>query len=119
MRWSRLSVGGNCVWSGTKHPQQAREFARFYSTEGAQLAAKSRNAIPALKSAAETAQFPPVMMDALKYSRLDNPWGYAFWDEFNQKAFFETTDAVALGRLAPADAARLIEALGTKLLSAR
>lgn len=119
VRWSRLSVGGNCVWSGTKHPQQAREFARFYSVEGAKLAAKGRNAISALKSAAETAQFPPVMMDALKYSRLDNPWGYTFWDEFNQKAFFETTDAVALGRLAPADAARLIEAVGTKLLSAR
>ena len=27
VRWSRLSVGGNCVWSGTKHPQEAWEFA--------------------------------------------------------------------------------------------
>ncbi|HVM60196.1 MAG TPA: sugar ABC transporter substrate-binding protein [Verrucomicrobiae bacterium] len=118
VRWSRLSIGGNCVWSGTKHPQEAAEFARFYSTEGAMVAAQSRNAIPALRSAADSAQFPPVMKDALKYSRLDNPWGYAFWDEFNQKAFFETTDAVALGRLAPADAARDIEKLGKILLHA-
>jgi len=116
VRWSRLSVGGNCVWSGTKHPQEAWEFARFYSTEGARIAAKSRNAIPALKVAAASAQFPPVMMEALKYSHLDNPWGYAFWDEFNQKAFFETTDAVALGRLAPTAAAQAIESLGNDLL---
>ncbi len=118
VRWSRLSIGGNCVWSGTKHPQEAAEFARFYSTEGAMIAAKSRNAIPALKAAAAIAQFPPAMMEALKYSHLDNPWGYAFWDEFNQKAFFETTDAVALGRLAPADAAQAIESLGNELLQA-
>jgi multiple sugar transport system substrate-binding protein len=116
VRWSRLSVGGNCVWSGTKHPQEAWEFARFYSTEGAKIAAKSRNAIPALQVAAASAQFPLVMMEALKYSHLDNPWGYAFWDEFNQKAFFETTDAVALGQLAPAVAAQTIESLGNGLL---
>ncbi len=117
LRWSRLSVGGHCVWSRTKHPQEAWEFVKFYSTEGAKLAARSRNAIPALKAAAEVAQFPPAMMAALTYSRLDNPWGYAFWDEFNQKAFFETTDAVALGRVTPADALRSIEALGNSLLS--
>jgi multiple sugar transport system substrate-binding protein len=116
VRWSRLSVGGNCVWSGTKHPQEAWEFARFYSTEGAKIAAKSRNAIPALQVAAASAQFPLAMMEALKYSHLDNPWGYAFWDEFNQKAFFETTDAVALGQLAPAAAALSIESLGNGLL---
>jgi multiple sugar transport system substrate-binding protein len=118
VRWSRLSIGGNCVWNGTKHPEEAAEFARFYSTEGAMMAGKSRNAIPALKTAAATAQFPPAMMEALKYSHLDNPWGYAFWDEFNQKAFFETTDAVALGRLAPADAAQVVESLGSSLLQA-
>ena len=116
VRWSRLSVGGNCVWSGTKHPQEAWEFARFYSTEGAKIAAKSRNAIPALQVAAASAQFPSAMMEALNYSHLDNPWGYAFWDEFNQKAFFETTDAVALGQLAPAAAAQTIESLGNDLL---
>jgi multiple sugar transport system substrate-binding protein len=114
--WSRLSVGGNCVWSGTKHPQEAWEFTRFYSTEGAMMAAKSRDAIPALKAASTAAQFPPAMMAALEYSHLDNPWGYAFWDEFNQKAFFETADAVALGRLAPADAVRAMESLGNELL---
>lgn len=118
VRWSRLSIGGNCVWSGTKHPQEAAEFARFYSTEGAMAAAKSRNAIPALKAAADTAQFPSAMMKALEYSHLDNPWGYAFWDEFNQKAFFETTDAVALGHLAPEDAAQAVESLGNSLLKA-
>jgi multiple sugar transport system substrate-binding protein len=118
VRWSRLSIGGNCVWRGTKHPQEAAEFARFYSTEGAMLAATSRDAIPALKAAAATAQFPPAMMDALKYSHLDNPWGYAFWDEFNQKAFFEIADAVALGRLTPADAARAMESSGNELLQA-
>jgi len=119
VRWSRLSIGGNCVWSGTKHPREAAEFARFYSTEGAMIAAQSRNAILALKAAADSGQFPPAMKDALEYSHLDNPWGYAFWDEFNQKAFFEITDAVALGRLAPAEAAKEIETLGNGLLQAR
>ena len=119
VRWSRLSVGGNCLWSGTKHPQEAWDFARFYSTDGAMIAANSRDAIPALKSAAAAAQFPPTMMDALKYSHLDNPWGYTFWDEFNQKAFFETTDAVALGKLAPSDAARAVESIGNDLLRPR
>jgi multiple sugar transport system substrate-binding protein len=119
VRWSRLSVGGNCVWSKTKHSQEAWEFVKFYSTEGAKLAAQSRNAIPALKAGADAAQFPPAMMTAMSYSHLDNPWGYAFWDEFNQKAFFETTDGVALGRLTPADALRSIEALGNKLLATR
>jgi ABC-type glycerol-3-phosphate transport system substrate-binding protein len=116
VRWSRLSVGGNCIWSGTKHPQEAWEFAQFYSTEGAKIAAKSRNAIPALKMAAASAQFPPAIMEALEYSHLDNPWGYAFWDEFNQKAFFETTDAVALGQITPATAAQAIESIGNGLL---
>jgi ABC-type glycerol-3-phosphate transport system substrate-binding protein len=116
LRWSRLSVGGNCVWSGTKHPQEAWEFAQFYSTEGARIAAKSRNAIPAWKVAAASAQFPAAMMEALGYSHLDNPWGYAFWDEFNQKAFFETADAVAVGQITPAAAAQTIEAFGSSLL---
>jgi multiple sugar transport system substrate-binding protein len=114
-RWSRLSVGGNCVWAGTKHPREAREFVEFYSTDGARLAAASRNAIPALRSAAEAAQFPPVMLAALEYSRLDNPSGYTFWDEFNQKAFVETAEAVALGRTTPAEALRSIEAFGNEL----
>ncbi len=119
VRWSRLSVGGNCVWSGSKHPQEAWQFVEFYSTRGAGLGANSRNAIPALKDAAKTSQFPSAMLQALEYSRLDNPWGYIFWDEFNQKAFVETTDAVALGRVSPAEALRSVEALGNKLLAAR
>jgi multiple sugar transport system substrate-binding protein len=119
VRWSRLSVGGNCIWAGTQHPREAWEFVRFYSTEGAKIGAASRNAIPALKAAAEISTFPPVMLHAREYSRLDNPWGYAFWDEFNQKGFVETTDAVALGQMSPADAMHSIEALGNKLLTGR
>ena len=80
------------------------------------IAAKSRDAIPALKAASAVAQFPAAMMEALKYSHLDNPWGHAFWNEFNQKAFFEATDAVALGRLAPTDAAQVMESLGKSVL---
>ncbi len=117
VRWSRLSVGGNCIWSGTKHRQEAWEFVEFYSTEGARLAAASRNAIPALKSAAATAQFPPVMLDALRYSRLDNPWGYAFWDEFNQRAFVEVPEAVALGKTEPTEALRSIDKIGNGLIA--
>jgi ABC-type glycerol-3-phosphate transport system substrate-binding protein len=116
VRWSRLSIGGNCIWSGTKHPQEAWAFAQFYSTEGAKIAARSRNAIAALKVAAAAAQFPQAMLEALPYSHLDNPWGYAFWDEFNQRAFFETTDAVALGQITPTTAAQAIESIGNGLL---
>jgi len=97
-------------------PRVSGILERWNYQEGAKIAAKSRNAIPALQVAAASAQFPPVMMEALKYSHLDNPWGYAFWDEFNQKAFIETTDAVALGRLAPTAAAQAIESLGNDLL---
>jgi multiple sugar transport system substrate-binding protein len=117
VRWSRLSVGGHCIWSGSKHPQEAWQFVQFYSTRGAQLAGSSRNAVPALRDAAETSQFPSVMLQALDYSRLDNPSGFVFWDELNQKAFVETTDAVALGRVSPAEALRSIEAVGNKLLA--
>jgi multiple sugar transport system substrate-binding protein len=119
LRWSRLSVGGNCIWRGTKHPREAEEFVEFYSNEGAKLAASSRNAIPALRSAAEAAKLPPVMLDALKYSRLDNPWGYAFWDEFNQRAFVETAEAVALGRVSATGALWSMETFGNELLRLR
>jgi multiple sugar transport system substrate-binding protein len=116
VRWSRLSVGGNCIWAGTHHPREAWEFVKFYSMEGAKIAASSRNAIPALKVAAEASSFPPVMLQAREYSWLDNPWSYAFWDEFNQKAFVEITDAVALGQTSPADALSSIAILGDRLL---
>jgi len=119
LRWSRLSVGGNCVWRGTKHRREAEEFVEFYSSEGAKLAASSRNAIPALRSAAAAANFPPVMLEALSYSRLDNPWGYAFWDEFNQRAFVETAEAVALGQLSAAAALQSMESFGNQLLRLR
>jgi multiple sugar transport system substrate-binding protein len=119
LRWSRLSVGGNCIWRGTKHPREAEEFVEFYSTEGAKLAASSRNAIPAFRSAAAAAKFPPVMLEALQYSRLDNPWGYAFWDEFNQRSFVETAEAVALGRLSATDALQSMESFGNELLRLR
>ena len=119
LRWSRLSIGGNCVWRGTKHRREAEQFVEFYSTEGAKLAASSRNAIPALRNAAEVAKFPPVMLEALNYSRLDNPWGYAFWDEFNQRAFVETAEAVALGRVSSTDALRSMEGFGNQLLRLR
>jgi multiple sugar transport system substrate-binding protein len=117
VRWSRLSVGGNCIWSGTKHPAEAWAFVKFYSTEGAKIAASRRNAVPALKAAAEVAAFPPSMMRALSHSHLDNPWGYSFWDEFNQKAFTQTADAVAQGQVTPEKAAASIEALGSELIS--
>ncbi len=117
VRWSRLSVGGNCIWSGTKHPREAWEFVQFYSTQGALIAAAARNAIPAANAAARASNMPPVMLDALNYSRLDNPWGYAFWDEFNQKAFVEIPEAVALGRVSPADALRSMEDFGNDLIA--
>jgi hypothetical protein len=56
------------------------------------------------------------MLQAREYSWLDNPWSYAFWDEFNQKAFVEITDAVALGQTSPADALSSIAILGDRLL---
>lgn len=116
-RWSRLSIGGHCIWAGTKHPEAAWAFVKFYSTEGAKIAATRRNAVPALVAASDAAEFPASMKQALTYSRLDNPWGYSFWDEFNQKAFTQTTDAVALGAIAPDEAIRAIETLGNELLS--
>jgi multiple sugar transport system substrate-binding protein len=116
-RRSRLSIGGHCIWAGTKHPEEAWAFVKFYSTEGARIAASRRNAVPALVAASDAAEFPPVMKQALTYSRLDNPWGYSFWDEFNQKSFEQTADAVTLGTLSPEDATRTIEQLGNALVS--
>jgi multiple sugar transport system substrate-binding protein len=116
-RWSRLSVGGNCVWRGTRHPREAREFVRFYSLEGAKFATANRNAIPASRAVAEQANFPVVLLEALKYSRLDNPWGYTFWDEFNQRVFTETAEAVALGRSSPAAGLAAIEKAGNAFLA--
>jgi hypothetical protein len=112
VRWSRLSVGGNCVWSGTKHPRETWDFVKFYSTEGAKLSASARNAIPAFKAAAQMAALPAVAKDALAYSHLDNPWGFTWWDEFNQKALVTVPEGLALGHLAPDEAAVFMQALG-------
>ncbi len=116
LRWSRLSIGGNCIWKGTKHTEEAWKFAMFYSQEAARLTASHRNAIPAIQPGSNNLIFPEEMVAAIQYSRLDNPWGYIFWDEFNQKAFVETADAVALGSILVNDALGVMKQTGAKFL---
>lgn len=101
VRWSRLSVAGICVSSGTKHPREAWEFAKFVSTKGARLAVK----------------LPPVAREALADSHLDNPWGFAGWDEFYRRAFVVLPEGIVLGHIEPDEAALLMQGQGEELLT--
>lgn len=123
-RYSRLAVGGNCIWGNSPHFAEAWEFVKFYSSEPAQrILARARNAVPAHKVVAESESFlrkPPEHVDVLissrAYSHLDNIHNLSFWDEFNQRAFTEITDQLLLGKITVEQAVEQMEKFGRELM---
>jgi len=123
-RYSRLAVGGNCIWANSPHFAEAWEFVKFYSSEPAQrIFAHGRAGVPAVKVVAESADClrkPPehvnVLIDSRAYSHLDNTHGHPFWDEFNRIAFIEITGQLLEGKLDVETALSDIEAVGKELL---
>jgi ABC-type glycerol-3-phosphate transport system substrate-binding protein len=122
-RYSRLAVGGNCIWANSPQFKEAWEFVKFYSSEKAQrILARGRNAVPAYKTVAESAEFlrkPPENIDVLissrAYSHMDNIHNLTFWDEFNHRCFTEITDQLLLGKLTVDEAVEQMEKVGREL----
>ncbi|HRZ86892.1 MAG TPA: sugar ABC transporter substrate-binding protein [bacterium] len=91
-RSSRLAVGGNCIYAGTKHPKEAWELVKFFSSEEAlRTAGASRNCVPAMISVARSDVFmhePPkhvaVFVDAIRDSAMENP-RMEYWFEYVDK----------------------------------
>lgn len=100
-RYSRLAVGGNAIYSGTRHPEEAWAFVKFFSGEkGSRICGASRNCVPALRSVAESPVFrysPPAgiqsVIDSIGHSQLEN-YGLLTWDEFFNKSFKAETDKI-------------------------
>lgn len=103
-RYSRLAVGGNCIYAGTKHPKEAWEFVKFLSgREGEIISGMSGNCVPAMKEVAysDAFLFPPpenarLFVDSIEYSESDNP-GLAVWEEFYQRIVQENIDKILCG----------------------
>lgn len=106
-RFSLLAVGGHCIPVDSKHPDEAWEFVKFFSSvEGQRLLGIQKNCVPAIKEIAlDTACFlspPPenikVFIDALEYSYLDvptKPWN----SEFFSKVYSPIFEEINLGRI--------------------
>lgn len=101
LRYSRLAVGGNCIYRETRHPEEAWAFVKFFSgEEGSRICGSTRNGVPALKKMAVSPEFlytPPahvqVLVDSIRFSQIEN-YGLINWDEFFQKSFKAETDKV-------------------------
>lgn len=109
LRYSRLAVGGNCIYQKTKHPEAAWAFVKFFSSEtGSRICGAARNCVPALTKVATSPVFlytPPahiqVVLDSIHFSQREN-YGLLTWDEFFEKTFKAETDK-ALFRAASID----------------
>lgn len=106
VRYSRLAVGGNCIYAGTKFPKEAWELVKFFSSEEAlTTAAQSRNCVPAMRSVAESAVFlhePPkqvsVFVDSIREAGMENP-RMALWFEYNDKVIQLDVEKVIYGEM--------------------
>ena len=122
-RYSRLAVGGNCISSKTRHPQEAWAFVQFFSgPEGSRILGTFRNAIPALESAARSQTFlrsPPdhvqVFLEALETAQIENP-GMILWQEYLDKVLQPGVEAVLLGKISIPDALRQMRLRGEDIL---
>jgi len=106
VRYSRLAVGGNCIYAGTKYPAEAWELVKFFSSrEALAIAAGSRNCVPALIPVAESPVFmhePPkqvsVFVESIRESGMENP-RMAHWFEYNDKVIQIDVEKVIYGEM--------------------
>jgi len=121
--YSRLAVGGNCISAESKHPEEAWQFAEFYSgRKGSEICGTSGNCVPALKKVAYSEDFlaaPPqnaiLFVDSIQYARTDNP-GLVCWEEFYQRVVQENADKIICGNISVDEGLREMEREGNKLL---
>ena len=122
-RYSRLAVGGNCISSRTKHPEQAWEFVKFFSgPKGSEILGAYRNGVPANRAVAESEVFlqkPPanvrVFLEALDTAQIENP-GMIIWQEYLDKVIQPGVDAVLFGKLTGAEALAEMRTRGEDIL---
>ncbi|AXA36870.1 MAG: extracellular solute-binding protein [Candidatus Hydrogenedentota bacterium] len=95
-RFCILAVGGNCIAAGSRHPREAWEFVKFYSSlEGQKLLGLQKNCTPALRELALSKDYflspPPehirVFVDAIDYAGQvlpDRIWAREFFSSIWQ-----------------------------------
>ncbi|MDP8263451.1 MAG: sugar ABC transporter substrate-binding protein [Candidatus Ancaeobacter aquaticus] len=122
-RFSRLAVGGNCINSSSQHPEEAWKLVKFLSSDAAmQLAAESRNCVPAIKSVAYSKEFmhyPPkdvsIFVDSINSSETENP-GLANWFEYVDKVIGPDVEKVIYDQLTIQEAVSDISKRGNDIL---
>ncbi|MCX7918010.1 MAG: sugar ABC transporter substrate-binding protein [bacterium] len=124
-RASRLQAEANCMWVGTKHPNETWEFMKFYSSEKVlSITGAKKNSVPALKSVALSTVYcspPPehikLFIDALAYAepapRMTN------YNEFLETIFRPELDLVFLNQKKPEQAINDIVSKADKFLQGK
>jgi multiple sugar transport system substrate-binding protein len=123
VRYSRLAVGGNCIYAGTRHPEEAWQLVHFLSSEEAlRTAAKFRNCVPAMISVAGSDVFlhePPkgvsVFVESIKDSGMENP-RMAHWFEYVDKVIQPDVEKVIYNEMTVDQAAADITRNGALIL---
>jgi multiple sugar transport system substrate-binding protein len=121
-RASRLQAEANCMWVGSKHPNETWEFMKFYSSEKVlSITGAKKNSVPALKSVALSTIYcspPPdhikLFVDALPYAEAaPRMVGY---HEFMETIFRPELDLVFLNKKKPEQAIKDIVTKADKFL---
>lgn len=115
--------GANMIPKQTRHPQEAFKFARFFSSEEAQiLLAGIRNAIPALRPVAEKhLEGPPESIHVFLEAIADghSQPRFSWYREFLSKSFSRDFELALLGRQSVEQAVENMTRKGNKFLAER
>jgi multiple sugar transport system substrate-binding protein len=121
-RASRLQAEANCMWVGSKHPNETWEFMKFYSSEKVlAITGSKKNSVPALKSVALSTIYcnpPPehikLFIDALPYA--EPAPRMTKYNEFLETIFRPELDLVFLNQKKPEQAIKDIVIKADKFL---
>ncbi len=124
VRFSEIGVGGNCIARGSKNPEAAWRYVKFYSSvEGQKLLGVQKNCAPALVELGNSPQYflcaPPqnikVFLDAATYS--DRPYPDADWtNEFSSRVWEPVMEQIRTRTITPKDALIMWEKSGNAYL---
>ena len=121
-----FAVGGNCVARGSRHPEAAWRFAKFYSSvEGQKFMGLQKNCVPAIKELANDPAYflspPPanirIFLDAVEYAKTPIP-PTGWQNEFQYRVWFPTLEQAKIGKITTAEALRRIQERGNLLIEA-
>ena len=123
-QFSGLGVGGNCIAKGSRHPEAAWKFAKFYSSlEGQSKLGVMKNCVPALKVLADSPQSfncpPPenikAFRDAEAFAGVSMP--YAEWrSEFQSRVWEPVMEQLRTKMIGPKQAVDQIHTTGNEFL---